>query len=108
MSKHERLRLIDEDIDRRLGVMLEHIIESYEMSSSTEKLLMNQVRDDITKSIMCVVAEGLIEKAGEKRVAAFVKAQEAKQIEEQMKEDLCFKTVKAFYARKKEEAELPF
>jgi len=108
MSKDERLNRIDEDIDQRVGVMLKHILHDYEISSSTQNILTTQVRIDITKMIVYVLAEGLIEKANEGRAAAFRRVIEAKQIERQMKEDLCFETVKAFYVRKQEEAELPF
>jgi len=105
MSRDERLNRIDEDVDQRVGLTLHHIMQSYEISASTKTRLAKDVRDDITKMIVCVLAEGLIESAEAKCAAACTHAQEMKQIEEEMKKDLCFKEVKAFYVRK---AELPF
>jgi len=105
MREYERLTRIDEDVDQRVGQMLHQIIQSFELSSSTQNLLVKQVRADLVRSIVMVVAEGLIEKAGEALVAASAKARDAKQVEEEMKKDLDFERVKAFYAQK---AELPF
>jgi len=105
MREYERLTRIDSDIDLRVGLMIATIIQSYEISPSTRTRLTTNVRNDIVRMIVTVLADGLMERADENRVAAEAKAEEAKKIEEEMREDLNAEAVRAFYEDK---ASVPF